>query len=173
MSDWTPELKDKAKALWAQGVSASQIARALPIQVSRNAVIGILHRAGVARRFVASKPKRVPKPPCPAPAATETLVPIRNFAIGGKGAVILTGEPRPTKSPAKASAFDALPGSTPRPFTERPAFGCKWPIGDEAWSCCLRSETGRYCPTHEAMSRGAQPKARTGNELARSLRRYA
>lgn len=72
---WTDERVERAKELWIQGESAAFIARDLG-DVSRNGVIGKMHRLGLPRRNVTSqatpkpkfarerytKPRRKPKP---------------------------------------------------------------------------------------------------------------
>ena len=45
--NWSDERVDQLKSLWTEGLSASQIARALG-GVTRNAVIGKVHRLGLA-----------------------------------------------------------------------------------------------------------------------------
>lgn len=62
---WTDERVEGLKALWAFGLSASQIARILG-GVTRNAVIGKVHRLGLPGRK--SKAQAPPTPPS-APAA--------------------------------------------------------------------------------------------------------
>ena len=47
---WTTEKTDKLKKLWAEGHTASQIARILGNDISRNAVIGKAHRLNLAGR---------------------------------------------------------------------------------------------------------------------------
>jgi len=47
---WTPELAERAKALHADGLSAQEIADALDNGISRNAVVGKLHRLAGYRR---------------------------------------------------------------------------------------------------------------------------
>ncbi|PIR86534.1 GcrA cell cycle regulator, partial [Candidatus Kaiserbacteria bacterium CG10_big_fil_rev_8_21_14_0_10_43_70] len=44
---WTDERADMLKKLWAEGLSASQIANRLG-SVTRNAVIGKVHRLGLS-----------------------------------------------------------------------------------------------------------------------------
>jgi GcrA cell cycle regulator len=44
---WPPERVDRLRELWAEGLSASQIAAGLDGVVTRNAVIGKLHRLGL------------------------------------------------------------------------------------------------------------------------------
>jgi GcrA cell cycle regulator len=46
--DWTPEVVEKLKELWAQGLSITQIGQRLGI--TRNAVVGKAHRIGLSRR---------------------------------------------------------------------------------------------------------------------------
>lgn len=49
-SDWSDERVDLLKNLWAQGVSASNIAARLGGEISRNAVLGKVHRMGIVVR---------------------------------------------------------------------------------------------------------------------------
>jgi len=62
---WTDERVDQLKSLWTEGLSASQIARVLGAGVTRNAVIGKVHRLGLAGRAVSvrSDRSRVPSAP--------------------------------------------------------------------------------------------------------------
>src|ERR1700753_1247832 len=54
---WTDERVDLLKKLWLDGLSASQIAKQLG-GVTRNAVIGKVHRLGLAGRAAPSQPSR-------------------------------------------------------------------------------------------------------------------
>lgn len=47
---WSQWEKDQTRELWAQGLSASQIAKALNTGRSRNSVIGVIHRHGLSER---------------------------------------------------------------------------------------------------------------------------
>lgn len=60
---WTDERVEKLKELWTEGMSASQIAKVLG-GVTRNAVIGKVHRLGLSNRTEGgeSKPADTPKP---------------------------------------------------------------------------------------------------------------
>ena len=53
---WTDERVEQLKKLWSEGLSASQIASRLG-EVTRNAVIGKVHRLGLAGRATVSRPK--------------------------------------------------------------------------------------------------------------------
>ena len=65
---WTDERVETLKKLWLDGLSASQIAKQLG-GVTRNAVIGKVHRLGLSGRATPSQPARVafkaPRPPRP------------------------------------------------------------------------------------------------------------
>ena len=54
---WTDERVEQLKQLWADGLSASQIARQLG-GVTRNAVIGKVHRLGLAGRATPARAER-------------------------------------------------------------------------------------------------------------------
>src|SRR6201996_7827675 len=68
---WTDERVELLKKLWLDGLSASQIAKQLG-GVTRNAVIGKVHRLGLSGRAAPSQPTRpvfkAPRAPRPAPA---------------------------------------------------------------------------------------------------------
>ena len=55
---WTDERVEQLKKLWSEGLSASQIATRLG-EVTRNAVIGKVHRLGLAGRATVSRPKAI------------------------------------------------------------------------------------------------------------------
>ena len=54
---WTDERVELLKKLWLDGLSASQIAKQLG-GVTRNAVIGKVHRLGLSGRAAPSQPSR-------------------------------------------------------------------------------------------------------------------
>ena len=55
---WTSEKVENLKRLWAEGYSASRIAQQLG-DVTRNAVIGKVHRLGIAQRNIDCVDNRV------------------------------------------------------------------------------------------------------------------
>ena len=170
---WTDERVETLKKLWLDGLSASQIAKHLG-GVTRNAVIGKVHRLGLSGRAAPSQPARpafkAPRPPRPAANA----VPVARRAAP------------PQAREAAVSARASSPPSAPQP-EERGvatvltlgAHMCKWPIGDPATDdftfCGRRSaDDGPYCVEHARVA--YQPhqnkKKSSAGELARSLRRY-
>ena len=82
---WTDERVETLKKMWAEGQSASQIAKELG-GVTRNAVIGKVHRLGLSNRVgpggteaeeeevVAAPVAPPPEPPRPAPVVEEPRV---------------------------------------------------------------------------------------------------
>ena len=86
---WTEDRVSVLKKLWLEGLSASQIAKQLG-GVTRNAVIGKVHRLGLSGRATPSKPARTvfkaPRPARPvtsapsAPPSPMDTVPTRDAA---------------------------------------------------------------------------------------------
>lgn len=163
---WTDERVELLKKLWLDGLSASQIAKQLG-GVTRNAVIGKVHRLGLSGRATPSKPAR-PVFKAPRPARPVASVPSAPRRIAEPAATAAAPAPRRFEIEAPGSATVLTLG----------AHMCKWPIGDPASDnftfCGRRSSDGPYCDDHAAVAyQPAQPKKRGGaNELARSLRRY-
>ncbi len=160
---WTDERVATLKKLWLEGLSASQIAKQLG-GVTRNAVIGKVHRLGLSGRAAPSQPSRstfkAPRPPRPVSAPS----PRRLEAHA----------PQPLPRPI---VFDEAPGTAT--VLTLGAHMCKWPIGDpsaDSFTFCGRRNEGDgpYCPQHAQVAyQPAQSKKKSSaNELARSLRRY-
>src|ERR1700761_7591782 len=101
---WTDERVELLKKLWQDGLSASQIAKQLG-GVTRNAVIGKVHRLGLSGRATPSKPARKvfkaprppPRPPSAPPRVAEPLAlqaptpaPVRYVEEAPGSATVLT-----------------------------------------------------------------------------------
>lgn len=163
---WTPERVETATARWREGWSATQISKVLGL--SRNAVMGKIHRLGLSARDQPSEPgKRHPKanPLTPRPKAK-------------KQRPALSVVPQEERIEL-AFAWKPVPGSTPRPWEER-GNGCKWPIdvpGAEIMHACCQPKDGdhpNYCRPHRALSVSrAQANAKMGAAYVRSLRKFA
>jgi len=66
---WTDERVELLRKLWSDGLSASQVAAELGAGITRNAVIGKIHRLGLAERaktVVSSRPRVAKAPRQPA-----------------------------------------------------------------------------------------------------------
>jgi len=197
---WTDERVDQLKTLWTDGMSASQIAKELG-GVTRNAVIGKVHRLGLSSRTQgksetsekAAKPAAVVEEPA---AATATAAPEPTPVAQEKKAAPKIVEETTTASaeqlPAAVSAPDrmvTIPSENQvdiaeidrdarklglMDLTERT---CKWPIGDpsrgEFYFCGHPVVAGKpYCKGHTAAA--YQPmSSRRDRDRARSIQRPA
>ena len=158
---WTDERVELLKKMWNEGQSASQIAKELG-GVTRNAVIGKVHRLGLSNRAgaapakpVKEKPAKVEPPkPQPEPRAVERPQP------PARKPIVPAGQPLPPQPSANEISPEALAkvGEVEKrarkislmELTERT---CKWPIGDPAtdnfYFCGLPSQPGKpYCEAH-------------------------
>jgi GcrA cell cycle regulator len=144
---WTDDRVELLKKLWSDGLSASQIAAEMG-GVTRNAVIGKVHRLGLSGRGKASTPG-VPRPRKPR-VATPPAVTRVNVALA----------PRPAQPrPVAVAAPELLEEEVVVPLSERVTIMelresmCRWPLGDpttpEFRFCGARSITGLpYCTYH-------------------------
>ena len=172
---WTDERVEKLKKMWGEGQSASQIAKELG-GVTRNAVIGKVHRLGLSNRSggggtakAEAKAKPAPKPeakpkarakavPEAAPASVEPET--RPAAPPARKQIIPAGQPLPPQpsanevSPEALAKVNEVEKNAKRlslmELTERT---CKWPVGDPAtdefWFCGLPVQQGKpYCEAH-------------------------
>ena len=157
---WTDERVETLKKMWNEGQSASQIAKELG-GVTRNAVIGKVHRLGLSNRTgVAPQPSPAPQPsaapaqpsapaatrpepapqPAPEPAAEADEAedaPIPMSAA--RRAIIPAGQPLPPQPSANEISPEALAkvsevekGAKKLTLMELTEKTCKWPVGDPA-----------------------------------------
>ncbi|MEO0829619.1 MAG: GcrA family cell cycle regulator [Pseudomonadota bacterium] len=170
---WTDERVEILKKMWAEGQSASQIAKELG-GVTRNAVIGKVHRLGLSNRSsgsantpkapakekpvvreapaakakpAAAKPQEATPEPAVAASAPTPPTPMRK-------AIIPAGQPLPPQPSPNEISPEALASVREvekramklslMDLTERT---CKWPIGDPAteefWFCGLPVQQGK------------------------------
>lgn len=149
---WTEERVAILKVLWAEGLSASQIATQLGA-VTRNAVIGKVHRLGLAGRATPSHPATKNSP-------RKTQIRERKTAPTN-----YNRKSRATKSAPVTPSLDALPmanGEYATILTIRDHM-CKWPIGDPTsnnFRFCGRKVTAKetYCKAHHVLA--YQPNTR-------------
>tara|TARA_B100000678_G_scaffold291630_1_gene310060 strand:- start:2738 stop:3265 length:528 start_codon:yes stop_codon:yes gene_type:complete len=157
MMSWTDERVEQLKKLWTEGHSASQIATQLG-GVTRNAVIGKVHRLGLSGRATPSRPvKRPPRLARPKPAPQRVV---------HKAPEEQTAAPQqPSSLPAVARAPEPLEpaklanGDFASVLNIRETM-CKWPIGDpmdKDFAFCGRAASGGpYCAEHAKVA--FQPK---------------
>ncbi|MDE2383395.1 MAG: GcrA cell cycle regulator [Alphaproteobacteria bacterium] len=151
---WTDERVGTLKQLWAEGLSASQIAARLGMGVTRNAVIGKVHRLNLSGR--ATQPRNTA--PRTQRKTREPSIPGRSPSMPTAGATAL--------KPFAQSAPRPMPLPEPKPLrlVDNAKDGritilhlsdktCKWPIGDpthEDFCFCGHGprEGSPYCEYH-------------------------
>lgn len=179
---WTDERVTVLKKLWAEGHSASQIAKQLG-GVTRNAVIGKVHRLGLSGRATPSRPvKRPPRLARPKPRfVVEAASPVTAAPAAAPAATVLPGLTDVPATPERATALAPLPplpmadGAPATILTLRDSM-CKWPIGDPADPkfafCGRKADCGPYCTEHAAVA--FQPaRKREGRKEYDYVRRIA
>jgi len=157
---WTDERVELLKKMWSEGQSASQIAKALG-GVTRNAVIGKVHRLGLSNRTGgadAAEPERMepapaaaqPARPRPVEAAPEPAdieedaerpAPVQSvkIAVPARKPIVPAGQPLPPQPSANEISPEALASQREvekkakrLTLMELTERTCKWPIGDPA-----------------------------------------
>ena len=158
---WTDDRVELLKKMWGEGQSASQIAKELG-GVTRNAVIGKVHRLGLSNRTATTtasataaapkpepkakpaapkadaKPKPAPKPAEPAAEAEEAeAAPKPN--LPARKQIIPAGQPLPPQPSANEISPEALAKVSEiekkakrLSLMELTERTCKWPVGDPA-----------------------------------------
>jgi GcrA cell cycle regulator len=121
---WNDERVETLKKLWAEGHSASQIAAELG-GVTRNAVIGKVHRMGLAGR--AKSPAAATARPRK-PRSTANMMRIPRAAVRGNTALALAYELEADAEPEFAG--NVIPIGQRRSLLELTEETCRWPIGD-------------------------------------------
>ncbi|WP_332688637.1 GcrA family cell cycle regulator [Bosea sp. (in: a-proteobacteria)] len=156
---WTDERVELLKKLWSDGLSASQIAGELG-SVTRNAVIGKVHRLGLSGRAknpgsTAPRPRkpvtRPPAHPMASPASGGGMT-RGNTALAPQFAPEIEAEPEAEHVPAPAEEV-VIPFSERVTIMDLREYMCRWPMGDpttpEFRFCGGRSLTGMpYCSYH-------------------------
>jgi len=109
---WTDERVEQLKKMWSEGQSASQIAKELG-GVTRNAVIGKVHRLGLSNRASSGAPGDEAE--APAPAATPEPAP----RVEARTKPAAPARPAPEPAVEDRAPASAAPVTTPavrRPF---------------------------------------------------------
>lgn len=174
---WTDDRVALLKKLWMEGHSAAQIAKQLGGGVTRNAVIGKVHRLGLAGRATPSRPAKRParqqtRPRVAGVAATSPSLPRPRMPVSQP---ILTLVP-----PLEPLRRDDGSVTTVLTLNDRV---CKWPIGDpgtDEFAFCGRNSctSGPYCTEHARLAFQPQQQKRKRafgepDELRRALRMVA
>jgi GcrA cell cycle regulator len=144
---WTDERVELLKKLWADGLSASQIAAELG-GITRNAVIGKVHRLGLSGRATTSRMKSH-RPRARAQTARRLMKP-RFPNVGNPAFRNLLAEAEPYTPPAEELVIPLNERRSIQTLTE---VCCRWPIGDPQMAdfhfCGRKKVAGLpYCEFH-------------------------
>ncbi|WP_417670653.1 GcrA family cell cycle regulator [Roseibium sp.] len=153
---WTNDRVELLKKLWTEGHSASQIANELG-GVTRNAVIGKVHRLGLSGRAKAPAPASKPRRSRTASSPSASAPRAASSQPQTQGAAALKMESAP--APVAQIKPEAEPIAELVPLSERATIlslterTCKWPIGDpgseDFYFCGRNSDAGvPYCAHH-------------------------
>ena len=166
---WTDERVEALKKLWSEGLSASQIASRLG-EVTRNAVIGKVHRLGLSGRTTTSRIKSVR--PRRAVARTNKRQRLLRFQPQGPGRDLFPAEMDATELSAFREIEElVIPVEERKSIQSLVEASCRWPIGDpqhEDFHFCGRDRmTGLpYCEFHARRAfQPAQPRRREQRPL--------
>lgn len=150
MSTWSdPARKALLKKLWADGLSAQHVAAHFP-GVTRSAVLGAVHRYGLAHRSTVRRPK--PQRAKRKPASVYHHQPTVEF-------------PAEPCAPLRGDVF--VPHAERKSILDLDRGDCRWPIGDPGHPdfhfCNGRQEPGQsYCAHHVSIAYAAPvPATRT------------
>jgi GcrA cell cycle regulator len=155
---WPPERVEVLKKLWADGLTASQVAARLGDGITRNAVIGKVHRLGLSgrqsvNRSSTPRPRRPRQPSLPgrpitpdmaATAATAALKP--EFRPQAR--------PEPEPQPIRLVDIPRSERVTILMLTDKT---CRWPLGDPGTEdFCFCGHVPRagipYCDYHASLA---------------------
>jgi len=124
LMSWTDERVELLKKLWADGLSASQVAGELG-GITRNAVIGKVHRLGLSGRAksASSSAPRARKP-------RSHMMRVQRTMSRGNTALALAYEMEQETEPEMIE--NIIPIGQRRTLLELSEETCRWPIGDPA-----------------------------------------
>ena len=161
--EWTDERIEALTKMWREGLSASQVARQLG-GVSRSAVIGKVHRLGIAGRDAPSRPHALGGRPASRTRAT----------AGGIRRAAAPARPATASPTAPRVAFEVAPTASIHTLSEH---GCRWPIGEpdqDGFGFCgrIRTSSGSYCAGHSPMATRRRETPMKTKDIERLVSRY-
>jgi len=144
---WHAERDEALRRLHAEGLSAGRIAIELDCGLTRNAVIGRIHRLGLSR----------PKPPKPPKLRPQPRQAGGDYTIAGRINRKLKQEPMRPPAPAlPAEAVPRRPRRRRKQFFELKESDCRFPFGEPGsgsfFFCAAETLPNRsYCSEHFAL----------------------
>ncbi len=175
---WTDERVELLRKLWLEGLSASQIAHELANGITRNAVIGKVHRLGMSGRVKATAPAG-------ARPRLKTMRPahVRPSATTIRGNTALAIKPQPMEAAMTQPMEDVVvPICEMVTIMELKEPMCRWPVGDpttpEFRFCGAKKSTNGaasnpYCPYHSRIAYQPVQERRRERDRERRLQKMA
>lgn len=154
---WTDDIREEMKELWADGKSASQIAMILAekydARLSRNAIIGAIHRLGrkVRDKLRPPGPQKKKKKKKAKTPSLQALQPVEPIEPVEPVKPVLPVEPEPV--PMNVSPHDLKP--TIESIMDLGVRHCRWPYGEDNFTYRGRTRVSGspYCCAHHKLSR--------------------
>ena len=148
--NWSDDRVEQLKTLWTEGLSASQIARALG-GVTRNAVIGKVHRLGLSGRA------KSPSTAAPRQRKARPAQMVRVSRPMARGNTALAQAFEVELDPDPIAYDNVVPMSQRLSLLELNEATCHWPIGDpsssEFFFCGGKALTSLpYCAHHSRIA---------------------
>lgn len=139
--EWTEERVEILKTLWTAGNTAVEVSRHLG--VTRNAVIGKVHRLGLGGRQAPAAPRAIAVRTARRSRATPTWTRVT--------------APTPAPPAPRPRPVDAQELAPTAILTTLHVHSCRWPIGhpdDADFGFCGRDRTSHtpYCSDHQTMA---------------------
>jgi len=171
---WTDERVELLRQHWMEGKSASQIASLLGHGLTRNAVIGKVHRLGLASRakspssssgHAAHRAPNAAHHAAPRPPTAHRIL---------RGATALAVAPQPLAE-AEPEAFEGVvvPMSLRVTIVDLKEAMCRWPLGDPTSPdfryCGSPVASGPYCMHHAQLAYQPAPERRRDRDRCRRL----
>lgn len=172
---WNDERVEQLKKMWLDGMSASQIAGELANGITRNAVIGKVHRLGLSGRVKA--PTQAQPRPRPQARSHRNSTPRASASIiRGNTALAYAPQLREAMPVQKPVEEVVIPMSERITIMELKEAMCRWPLGDPATSefryCGGKSTIGEsYCTYHSRIA--YQPAQDRRRDRERRVQRTA
>lgn len=172
---WTDERVEMLRKLWMDGKSASQIASELANGISRNAVIGKVHRLGLSGRAKIANP--APPRPRPRPQGLRPNGMRANAASPNlRGATALALDHQPLAYAVAIPEDIIAPVAENVTIMELREAMCRWPLGDPTTTefrfCGSRANPGcSYCCYHSRLAYQPPQDRRRERDRERRLQR--
>ena len=190
---WTDERVEILRHMWLEGRSASQISAVLGAGLTRNAVIGKVHRLGLAGRVKSAAgqseapavpprsqaaPRRAAAAVATAPASmqrTSALTMMSTPMTQGATALAMDTEVLPEAQTVRIEEEVVVPMSLRVTIVDLKESMCKWPLGDPTspdfrYCGSATMGAGPYCKHHGKMAyQPAQDRRRDRDRERRAL----